>query len=273
MAGELERAQKALHNLGKSIESLRADPSPKSVHKLRTSARRVEAIAAALDGKRARRLVTSMEPVRKAAGQVRDIDVLTANARKLARYDAGESLAHLLASLKAARQENAADLVRVLRHRRKRVERDLKEFSHSVRTALKPAKSISISGVESRQTQEEIHSAAAKLVRDLSDWPPLDEHNLHAFRLKVKQLRYTLQLDEDANAALAEALGDVQRRIGDWHDWRQLEETARDLLTQQKEHALFDHIDAIVKRRFNRALAAANALRCKYLATPQTMGA
>ncbi|MGC9225112.1 MAG: CHAD domain-containing protein [Terracidiphilus sp.] len=276
MAGELERAQKALHDLGKSIESLHGDPSPKSVHKLRTALRRVEAIAAVLDpadGKQSRHLAKSIEPVRKAAGQVRDIDVLMANARKLARYGASESLTHLLASLKAARQENAAQLARAMRHRRNDVERDLKEFSRSVRAALRPAESTSSSGAESGQTQEEIHSAAVNLVRELGGWPRLDEHNLHAFRLKVKQLRYTLHLDENANAALVKALGDVQRRIGDWHDWRQLEEIARGLLTHEKEHALLNRIAATVRRRFNRALAAANALRGKYLAAPQTMGA
>lgn len=276
MAGELERAQKALHDLGKSIESLHGDPSPKSVHQLRTALRRVEAIAAVLDpadGKQSRHLAKSIEPVRKAAGQVRDIDVLMANARKLARYGASESLTHLLASLKAARQENAAQIARAMRHRRKDVKRDLKEFSRSVRAALRPAESTSSSGAESGQTQEEIHSAAVNLVRELGGWPPLDEHNLHAFRLKVKQLRYTLHLDENANAALVEALGDVQRRIGDWHDWLQLEEIARGLLTHEKEHALLNRIAATVRRRFNRALAAANALRGKYLAAPQTMGA
>lgn len=276
MAGELERAQKALHDLGKSIESLHADPSPKSVHKLRTASRRVEAISAVLDpadGKRSRRLAKSIEPVRKAAGQVRDVDVITANARKLARHGAGESLDSLLAHMKAARQENAADLARALHHGRKGVERDLKEFARTVRAAFKPARSTSSSGAQSGQTQEEIHSVAVNLVRELGDWPPLDEHNLHAFRLKVKQLRYTLHLDENANAALLEALCDVQRRIGDWHDWQQLEEIARGVLDHEKDGAFLDRIAPIVKRRFNRALAAANALRCKYLSSPQTMGA
>ena len=86
MTGELERVQKALRELGKSLKSLPANPAPKEVHKLRTAARRVEAIAGALpeaEGKASRRLVKSIEPLRKAAGGVRDMDVLAANARKL----------------------------------------------------------------------------------------------------------------------------------------------------------------------------------------------
>ena len=79
MADELERVRKALRELGKSLESLNGDSAPEDVHKLRTASRRVEAIAGVLgaaDGKKSRRLVKAIEPVRKAAGGVRDMDVL-----------------------------------------------------------------------------------------------------------------------------------------------------------------------------------------------------
>ena len=49
------------------------------------------------------------------------------------------------------------------------------------------------------QKQEEIHGAAMNVMRELGDWKPLDAGNLHEFRLKVKQLRYTLQLDAHAD--------------------------------------------------------------------------
>ena len=103
MSDEMERVRKALRELGKSLQSLSRDSSPKDVHKLRTASRRVEAIAgvlAAADGKKSRRLVKSIDPIRKAAGGVRDMDVLLADARKLARYCDGESLHHLVAHLK-----------------------------------------------------------------------------------------------------------------------------------------------------------------------------
>ena len=105
------------------------------MHKLRTASRRVEAIAGVLGaagGKKSRRLVKSIEPVRKAAGGVRDMDVLLADARKLARYGDGESLTHLLAHLETARQQNAEELQHALHHRRKAVLKDLKEYSRFV---------------------------------------------------------------------------------------------------------------------------------------------
>ena len=132
MADELERVRKALRELGKSLQSLTGDSAPKDVHKLRTASRRVEAIAGVLEaagGKKSRRLVKSIEPVRKAAGGVRDMDVLLADARKLARYSHGESLNHLVAHLETAREQNAGELQHALHHRRKTVLEDLKEYS------------------------------------------------------------------------------------------------------------------------------------------------
>jgi CHAD domain-containing protein len=276
MADELERVRKALRELGKSLQSLNGDSAPKDVHKLRTASRRVEAIAGVLeaaDGKKSRRLVKSIEPVRKAAGGVRDMDVLLADARKLARYCDGESLNHLVAHLETARQQNAGELQHALHHRRKAVLEDLKEYSKFVALVAKHAQSSSRSGAQASRTQEEIHSSAMNVMRELGDWKPLDADNLHEFRLKVKQLRYTLQLDAQADASLVEALGDVQRRIGDWHDWHQLEGIARAVLIYDEDRALLDRIGETVKRRFDRALAAANALRGKYLNIPLAMGA
>ena len=276
MAGELERVRKALRELGKSLESLHGESAPKDVHKLRTASRRVEAIAGvlqAVDGKKSRRLVKSIEPVRKAAGGVRDMDVLLADARKLARYCDGESLGHLVEHLETARQQYAGELQHALHHRRKAVLADLKEYSKFVASAAKHAQSASSSGADANQSQENIHSSAMDVMRELGDWQPLEAENLHEFRLKVKQLRYTLQLDAQSDAALVEALGDVQRRIGDWHDWHQLEQIARQALLLEEDRALLDRIGETVKRRFDRALAAANALRGKYLNIPPAMGA
>jgi len=276
MAGELERVRKALRELGKSLESLHGESAPNDVHKLRTASRRVEAIAGVLQaagGKKSRRLVKSIEPVRKTAGGVRDMDVLLADARKLARYRGGASLTRLIAHLETVRQQNAEALQHALHHRRKSVLEDLKEYSKFVASAAKHAQSGQHADEKASRAQEEIHTSAMNLMRELGDWTPLDAENLHAFRLKVKQLRYTLQLDEQADSGLLEALGDVQRRIGDWHDWRQLEQIARQVLLLEEDRALLERIGETVKRRFDRALTSANALRGKYLNIPPAMGA
>jgi CHAD domain-containing protein len=280
MAGELERVRKALRELGKSLKSLSGDSAPKAVHKLRTASRRVEAIAGVLEAadqkksqRAAKSIVKSIEPIRKAAGGVRDMDVLLADARKLARYSDGESLGHLVEHLKTARQQHAGELRHALHHRRKAVLEHLKEYFRLVASAAKHAQSSSGSGALGSRAREEIHNSAMNVVRELGDWKPLDAGNLHEFRLKVKQLRYTLQLDAQADLSLVEVLGEVQRRVGDWHDWHQLEEIAREVLVYNKDRALLDRIGETANRRFHRALASANALRGKYLNMPPAMGA
>jgi CHAD domain-containing protein len=276
MTGELESVRKALRELRKSLQSLNGHAAPKEVHKLRTASRRVEAIAGVLeaaDGKKSRRLVKSIDPIRKAAGGVRDMDVLLGDARKLARYCEGESLHHLRAHLESARQQSAGELQHALHHRRKAVRDDLKKYSKFVAALARRARSGSRADAGAGGAQEEINSSAMNVLRELGDWKPLDAENLHAFRLKVKQLRYTMQMDAQAEPNLMEALGDVQTRIGEWHDWQQLEEIARRVLVLEEDRALLARIRATTKRRFERALAAANTLRGKYLNIPPAMGA
>ena len=111
-----------------------------------------------------------------------------------------------------------------------------------------------------------------RVARELGEWPPLNAENIHAFRLKVKELRYILQLSGDTNSSLEETLGNVQRRIGDWHDWQQLEEIAGQLLNMERDGALLTRIGAISSRKFHQALKAANTLRGKYLAMPLAQG-
>jgi CHAD domain-containing protein len=275
MADEPERAWKSLRELNKSLKSLRGEPSPKDVHKLRTATRRVEAITSALplaDGKESRRLLKSIEPVRKAAGGVRDMDVLLANARKLARYVPGEGLTRLLGTLANARQQNAVELQRALDRKGAAARENLKKYSKLVRSTLNGTNSAASNGGKPDHLHLDFHVQAMNVVRELSDWPPLDESNLHAFRLKVKQLRYILQLDADADPGFVAALGGVQRRIGDWHDWQELEEIAREVLDPERDAALLTRIAQATKRRYGKAISASNALRGKYLAPPFAEG-
>jgi len=160
----------------------------------------------------------------------------------------------------------------VLGRRRNLARESLKQYSRFIRTALAPEKEAeSLNGLPAH-SHEGVHSAAIKVVRELGEWPPFNAENIHAFRLKVKELRYILQLSADTDSGLVETLGNVQRRIGDWHDWQQLEEIARELLKMERDSALLTRIGETSRRRFNQALAAANTLRGKYLTMPFAQG-
>jgi CHAD domain-containing protein len=275
MADELERARKTLRELARSLRSLPRNPLPVEVHRLRTAARRVEAIAAALEQtseKASRRLLKSIEPIRKAAGSVRDMDVLARNARRLARHATGDSLTRLVGHLEAARQQNAEALRRVLNRRGDPARKKLNRYSKLVRSALKPPKGSVTASRHVAHSHDGVHTAALEVLRELGEWPPLHLDNIHEFRLKVKELRYLLQLLAEADPALVDALADVQRRIGDWHDWHQLGEIAHKVLHQEQDRPLLARIDQTARRRFDQALKAANTLRGRYLTAPLLPG-
>ena len=226
-----------------------------------------------MEGKESRRLLKSIEPIRKAAGEVREMDVMIGNARKLARHAEGDSLTRLMEQLQISRQQNAVELRRALGRRRSAARENLKEYSSLIQAGAAHAKRTATTNELATDEHDGIHSAAANVVRELGEWPPLNSENIHAFRLKVKELRYILQLSADANSGLEEALGNVQRLIGDWHDWHQLHEIANEILTPERDLALLERIDETTKRRFDQALATANRFRGKYLSMPVARGA
>lgn len=267
MTQELKRARKALRELGQLLKSLADDPSPSAVHGLRITTRRVEAIAEALqpgDEKRSKRLMESIGPVRKAAGGVRDMDVVLADARRLARYSAGPALTRLLEYLRIARFKKAETLKRTLRRRGDVVRLEVKEYSRLVRDSLDAAKGDAEMALV---RPESMRSAVEAIAHELSLEPALDAENIHAFRIKVKKLRYILQLSADTDAALLEALGAAQHAIGDWHDWQHLRAIAHEVLTGEGDRELLERIDRIASRKLEQAQATANALRRRYFAT------
>jgi len=281
MPDGVEPVQKALRELGKALKCASGNPLPKQVHKLRTSARRVEAIAAALpriDAKTSRRLIRSIEPLRKTAGRVRDMDVLVANLRKLARDSSGHSLAQLVDHLQFIRASGAEDLEQELARKRKAARKNLKDFEHEMRAAQPSGSSAHSNGrlahTRNGQRPNGIDPTAKHLAHEMAEWPPLNEENVHEFRVKIKELRYILQLDAKADAAFVAALGSVQRSIGEWHDWQLLAEIAREFLDPAQDHALATRIDDTMHKKLTHALAAANALRREHLRSslPHVLG-
>jgi CHAD domain-containing protein len=275
MSGELEHVQKALRELGKSLKGLPPNPLPKQVHKLRTSARRVEAIAVALpqaEGKASRRLVKAIEPLRKAAGGVRDMDVLTANIRRLRQSAPADSLARLVDHLDAARADEASQLRMALERKRETARENLKAYSRKVESTLAANGAVSNGHQQNGHhhnghRRNGMNPTARRLAREIAEWPPVDSSNIHQFRLRIKELRYILQLDSHADPELLASLGTVQRRIGEWHDWEQLGEIAHEFLTPAQDGVLLGQIDTTMHKKLGRALSAAKSLRREHLRT------
>lgn len=212
-------------------------------------------------GKLAHRLLKTIEPVRKAAGQVRDMDVLFANALTLSD-PRNDSVARLLEHLAGMRMASARELVDTAAEQRKDACRSLKHFSKQIGKIFKGMTS-SVKAESGDKWHKE--DAALKLITGLNGWPELNAENLHSFRIRLKELIYVLQLVRNADPKFVDALSKVKDQIGDWHDWQQLARIAEETLITQDDHAVLKKIKKIGLKKFNRSLAAANALRTRYL--------
>jgi CHAD domain-containing protein len=265
MAIELDRLQDPLRKLRRSLKSLKKNPPPEEVHKLRTRTRQIEAIAPALtpvQGKKTRRLLKSIKPVRKAAGGVRDMDVLTGNALSLPKNSHSESLTRLVELLGAARQKNAGALLDTVEEQRKSARQVLKQYAKLVDASFNGRGSGSAAR---RQPARNAQAAILGLEEELSRWPALSATNIHLFRLKVKELRSILQLFPKSDPGFVAALGKVKDQIGDWHDWQQLSGFAQQVLDMQDDHMLLAQIDRTGEQKLSEALSSANVLRRRYL--------
>jgi CHAD domain-containing protein len=215
--------EKPLDKLRKSLKKIRKRPTPDEVHDLRTNSRRVEATLHALmldQKRRGRRILKAVTPLRKRAGSVRDMDVLTGFASTLSEDGNNQCLVQLLEHLGETRFQGARALRRSVKKRKQIAGKRLKRCSRYIVDNL--------SGSKKRQREWMTDSAAValQLSGELAKWPRLTRDNLHPFRLKVKELRNVVRLSADSGE-LVKVLGDVKDSIGEWHDWMELSGNGR----------------------------------------------
>jgi CHAD domain-containing protein len=200
-----------------------------------------------------RLLVKAIKPVRKAAGKVRDMDVLMRNVLTLSNDHGSEALVRLLEHLAKVRIKSVRKLRAVIRAQESDARRLLKKSSRLMRKKLKK-ESTSMDGVAAPQI----------LITELSHWPELNAENLHLFRIRIKELRYMLQLNPQPDEKLVEALGEVKDSVGEWHDWVQLVKIAQKVLDPRSDRTILKHIENTGNQKFESALATAMRVRARY---------
>jgi len=265
MALDPKKLDTPLRKLRKLVRKMPKVPTQDDVHDIRTNTRRVEATLEALqlDRKRkGRRVLRAVTPMRKKAGAVRDMDVLTGFASGLAvDGDERPCLVKLLEHLGEERARGAGRLGKTVAQRRKTARKRLKVCSSLIE------KTFDKSGA-TRQREWPIDAAAAamRLSGELSKWPKLSAENLHPFRLKVKEMRYVLQLSGQ-DGEVTDRLGEVKDQIGEWHDWTELAAIAKDVLSDCRNCQVIARVEQTSQQKFRTALANAQQLRSQYFAS------
>ena len=268
MALDTITLQKPLRKLRKTVRKLPRRPSPELVHDLRTRIRRIEAQfqALLLDSRQnERKLLKALKPIRSRAGKVRDMDVLTSYALTL-RPDADEEcLLELIEYLGAKRYRQAQKLHKVVGRDAPATASRLKR---SAKYIAKVCDNSSQRAGNANVWPTDAMAVALSLAKELSRWPRLNAGNLHPFRLKVKQLRYILQLSDNSDSALVETLGEVKDAAGEWHDWEELAAIAAKVLDHDSGRDLLNVIRSTAAKKLHHALLIANRMRKDYLKRP-----
>lgn len=203
-----------------------ARPKPRAVHRLRTATRRIEGQFALLGmvpdipmhGEHLARTRSDLKKMRRAAGDVRDLDVQqdlidsvesTSRSKPLQR-DAAQLRAHV----GEMRKEHAARLQKLLHRRAMKLTARLEELLD----ALDPAESAAL-----------VPEAVATLARDWfqQNVPAAptgtdDPDYLHAVRKTAKLARYIAENAPKAATVareLARSFERLQQAGGEWHDW------------------------------------------------------
>src|SRR4051794_11061283 len=115
MALDVNSIGKSFKKLRKLLKNFPNPPAAEDVHDIRTHTRRIEAIVGAfqLDGKKAgKSLIKHLKPIRKAAGDVRDMDVLTDLAASIEPNGDSDCRLKLIQHLSGRRTKAATKLVK-----------------------------------------------------------------------------------------------------------------------------------------------------------------
>ncbi len=242
----------------KLLQSLRPSShwrSPDRVHNLRTRSRRLEALLFAFTLDRepsGQRLLKSLARIRKRAGKVRDMDVIMVFATGLADGAVQPDLVQLLEQLAAGRAKAAHQLRSCIAKHGESTRHELKEC----RAQLRKCKAADWQKLEAGAL-----ARGMLLTSELSGEAHPTAANLHSYRIRLKRLRYTLQLAESESSPAVAALGKVTDAIGEWHDWSELLKIATKVLPLASGQNLSRKIRAIVSAKLRYALALSSEIK------------
>jgi CHAD domain-containing protein len=262
MAIEPERIQKSLAKLHKFAKKAPRRPSPKKIHSIRTNARKLETMLEAmqLDSKKnEKRLIKGLSRIRRLAGKVRDMDVLTGHLAGMHADGEDDCLLQLIEHLGSGRDKQARKLHRATTDQRTELKKRLRTASAHVEKALtKPSRAPEVAAHASAN--------ALQLSAELDEPRRLTRANLHPYRLKVKELRNVLQLGEQSdNMKFVDDLGKVKDAIGEWHDWEELVAIATEVLDHGPGCGLLRQLKQRSQAKYELGLQAAENLRKSYL--------
>jgi CHAD domain-containing protein len=259
-----KRLVKPLKKLRNLFDDLGSEPTPEQVHHLRTNARRFEAAFETLavdDVRMPHSFLKDLARLRKRAGEVRDMDVLTQYAAAIRPHGEEECQVRLLEHLGARRKKQAGKLSREIRKLGPALRRELDKAPSRIAKLLRNNDADATHNIAATMTARAV-TLAAQLAEPLR----LNRTNLHAYRLKVKELQNILLMAEaESRPRFVRDLGRVKDGIGEWHDYAELVAIGSKLLDHAGGCPLLAELKRTAESKYDDALALALRFRKLYL--------
>ena len=240
--------------LNRQLTKLAAKPAPNSVHRFRTSGRRLEVVLTELapnPGRNGKKLLKLLARLRRKAGRVRDLDVQGALLRSLKMPEGARHKSQLLQALMEERIQKEKKVAQAFD----------KETVRELRTRLKRA--ASELDIRESEAWDQARSMLTKLERQTE---PLTEKVLHQCRIVGKRARYLAELaDKNPEAErLVDQLKIMQDALGEWHDWLKLTQRAANSFSGVSGSPLVSALRNLTRAKFRHAGMALTEARSAF---------
>jgi CHAD domain-containing protein len=246
-------------DLSAVISKLSDEVTPKSVHRMRTTIRRIESLVSYANpdlGKKLGRSLEKLEDLRKRGGKVRNVDVQRKLLDQLGNGSTAKDRKALLELLDKKRDRQAGRLGSAI----KKVA-DTKFFSRMERIAEKVADGPSGPN-RLLAPLEEARAQLSRMADDFAFRESVKPNRLHEARIQLKKIRYLAELADESPArkTFLEELKAVQDAVGDWHDWEELARLAEKRFADRVHCALLREVRALFAARQSAAITAVGRL-------------
>jgi CHAD domain-containing protein len=245
-----------------------------AVHRVRTGSRRLQAMleaalresAGSALQETAKAWLRPLKQIRRAAGEVRDLDV---HRKLLESWASKESPLPEAAS--ANRLHEQAQLLDTwLKGERKHLAHGMQKQIRKRQRGLAERQAAFLAAIgsvpsgSSRASRSTDAVALEDFVRTADAMPLLDAENLHEFRKATKKARYVAESggEGQAESSVAKALKRIQDAIGEWHDWVCLREEAEGAVGKDAPD-LMAFLELQVERHFVLAMKTTHTMRAR----------
>jgi CHAD domain-containing protein len=263
MGIDTDRIHKPVRKLRKFLKKSPKTPASHEIHDLRTNARRMETAVSALGHvthKNERRLLRDLVKLKKSAGKVRNMDVLTSLILTVNIDGEQDCVVRLIETLGAKRTKQVKKLRAFIARKGTRLRGRLKRSGSKLENFL--GKGRKTQPESTPDAPVEVMAKAIRLAEKLKDPTRLAKTNLHEYRLRVKELRDILQLADNADQQhIVKVLGEAKDAIGEWHDWVELIAIASEVLDHGTECKLLPKLRGISETKYLRALSLTNQMK------------